>query len=304
MAATFPTHDSPVLRQEAFRLAQATAGKLRLAPCRGWRTVAGGNFQDATGGDSLEFHEHREYLPGDDPRHLDWQAYARTDRLILKVYRTEASPLIDLVIDGSASMTAFADKSRLVLATLYTLLLLAGESGRGLRIGCWGHRDPSANGSLQPLSSASILNFSAPAFVARGRPAPDFSNWPFRRRSLRIFLTDGLYPGDPLSWLGPLGNGGAAAFVLLLHASAELQPSWRGVVHFREVEHAQEITQAVDQTFLEEYQHSWQRHFSLWRQQARRSGVQLLFLAGGLPFWQTLATVGRQSGLLTDRAGR
>ncbi len=304
MPAAPPQHDTPALRQEAWLCAREAASKLRLSPWRGWRTLAGGYFPEATGGDSLEFQDHREYLPGDDPRHLDWTAYARTDRLILKVYRSEASPLIDLIIDGSASMTAFVDKARLVLSALFTFVLLAKESGRGLCIGCWGRRYPAAPVDLHPLSSAAILHGNAPAFIAQGRHSPDFTNWFFRRRSLRIFLTDGLYPGDPLSWLRPLRQGGAASFVLLLHARAEVRPEWRGMLQFRDAEDAEGLTQAVDQNFLEDYQRSWQRHFSLWRQQAGRAGVQLLFLTDGQPFWQTLAAAGVPSGLLTTHTDR
>ena len=38
-------------------------------------------------GSSLEFQEHREYQPGDDLRHLDWAAYGRSDRLVVKRFR-------------------------------------------------------------------------------------------------------------------------------------------------------------------------------------------------------------------------
>ena len=55
-------------------------------------------------GSSLDFMEHRDYMPGDDLRRLDWNVYARTDRLAVKLYREEVNPRMDLLIDGSASM--------------------------------------------------------------------------------------------------------------------------------------------------------------------------------------------------------
>jgi uncharacterized protein (DUF58 family) len=55
-------------------------------------------------GSSLEFKEHREYMPGDDLRRIDWSAYARSDRLHVMLYREEVSPHVDLLLDGSASM--------------------------------------------------------------------------------------------------------------------------------------------------------------------------------------------------------
>ena len=37
-------------------------------------------------GESMEFMDHREYQPGDDLRRLDWAAYARSDKMIVKLY--------------------------------------------------------------------------------------------------------------------------------------------------------------------------------------------------------------------------
>ena len=48
--------------------------------------------------------DHREYQPGDDLRRLDWAAYARSDKMIVKLYRQEVCPHLDVVIDGSRSM--------------------------------------------------------------------------------------------------------------------------------------------------------------------------------------------------------
>src|ERR1041385_5074247 len=55
-------------------------------------------------GFSVEFSEHREYVPGDELRHLDWQAYARSDRYYIKLYEQETNLRATLVLDTSASM--------------------------------------------------------------------------------------------------------------------------------------------------------------------------------------------------------
>jgi len=55
-------------------------------------------------GFSVEFSEHREYTPGDDTRHLDWIAYARTDRYYIKQYEQETNLRAYLLLDASASM--------------------------------------------------------------------------------------------------------------------------------------------------------------------------------------------------------
>ena len=55
-------------------------------------------------GFSTDFAEHRQYMPGDDLRHLDWKLLARTDRLYIKKYEGDTNSQIHLLVDASASM--------------------------------------------------------------------------------------------------------------------------------------------------------------------------------------------------------
>ena len=55
-------------------------------------------------GVSVEFTEYRPYSQGDDPRGIDWNVYARTDRHYLKKYRGETNTELYLIVDASASM--------------------------------------------------------------------------------------------------------------------------------------------------------------------------------------------------------
>lgn len=55
-------------------------------------------------GFSVEFAEHREYVPGDDLRFLDWKVYGKTDRLYLKRYEEETNLEAHLLVDVSESM--------------------------------------------------------------------------------------------------------------------------------------------------------------------------------------------------------
>jgi uncharacterized protein (DUF58 family) len=55
-------------------------------------------------GFSVEFTQHREYVPGDDTRHLDWKVLGRTDRYYLKQYEQETNYVAHLLLDGSQSM--------------------------------------------------------------------------------------------------------------------------------------------------------------------------------------------------------
>ncbi len=55
-------------------------------------------------GFSQEFAEYRSYSPGDDLRHVDWNVFARTERMYLKRYRGETNSQLTLMVDSSASM--------------------------------------------------------------------------------------------------------------------------------------------------------------------------------------------------------
>ena len=55
-------------------------------------------------GQSIEFLQHRQYVPGDDLRHVDWQVWARQDRLYIKQYEEDTNLRCQLLIDVSGSM--------------------------------------------------------------------------------------------------------------------------------------------------------------------------------------------------------
>src|SRR5262249_37228121 len=55
-------------------------------------------------GFSVEFAQHREYVPGDDIRHVDWKVYGRTGRFFLKQYEEETNLVCWLLVDVSESM--------------------------------------------------------------------------------------------------------------------------------------------------------------------------------------------------------
>jgi uncharacterized protein (DUF58 family) len=55
-------------------------------------------------GISVEFAQHRQYVPGDDVRHVDWKVLARTDKVYLKQYKEETNLQLICVVDASESM--------------------------------------------------------------------------------------------------------------------------------------------------------------------------------------------------------
>ena len=85
-------------------------------------------------GVAIEFAQHREYVPGDDTRHLDWKVLGRCDRYYIKQYEQETNYVAHLLVDGSESMqygsgkiTKF-DYARKVAACLAYLILLQRDA--------------------------------------------------------------------------------------------------------------------------------------------------------------------------------
>lgn len=64
-------------------------------------------------GFSVEFAEHREYLPGDDLRYVDWKVFGKSDRIFLKQYEEETNFACHLLVDVSDSMRYRSDSASL-----------------------------------------------------------------------------------------------------------------------------------------------------------------------------------------------
>jgi uncharacterized protein (DUF58 family) len=62
-------------------------------------------------GFSVEFAEHREYVPGDDLRYVDWKVFGKSDRYYLKQYDEETNFVCHLLVDTSESMSYKSDRA-------------------------------------------------------------------------------------------------------------------------------------------------------------------------------------------------
>ena len=127
MTETRPTH-----------IDRDTARRLSMLTLRAQQTVDGmlsGQHRSPHRGASVVFVEHRDYRPGDDPRTLDWRAFARTDRHVVKRFEQESQLRALLALDCSGSMAyqgddgvAKADHAATLLAALASLLLRQGDA--------------------------------------------------------------------------------------------------------------------------------------------------------------------------------
>ncbi|MGJ8657430.1 MAG: DUF58 domain-containing protein [Akkermansiaceae bacterium] len=76
-----------------------------------------GRHRSKQRGSSTEFHEYRQYTPGDDPSMVDWRVFARSDRHYLKTFEQETNLECTIFVDSSASM-GFQDKAKAKLNKL------------------------------------------------------------------------------------------------------------------------------------------------------------------------------------------
>lgn len=90
-------------------------------------------------GHSVDFADHRPYVPGDDLRHLDWKVLGRRDRLVLKRYEAETDLGCTVVVDGSGSMAYQGPDSPLskyryaaILAASLSYLVIHQQDRAGL----------------------------------------------------------------------------------------------------------------------------------------------------------------------------
>src|SRR6202042_2670747 len=92
---------APLLTAELLRRLE----QFQLLAARRAKSTARGERRSKARGQSVEFADHRNYVAGDDFRHLDWNLYGRLDRLFLKLYEEERELPVRIFLDASESMT-------------------------------------------------------------------------------------------------------------------------------------------------------------------------------------------------------
>lgn len=156
-------------------------------------------------GSSVEFVEHRQYYPGDEIRHIDWRAYAKTGKFYVKEYEEETNLRCHLLVDCSGSMAYHGktlskyDYARQLAAAL-AYLLLAQRDACGLMTFHTAVAD-RYEPSTQPLTYQHIAQL-----LAGRRPGAETSlakvieqiHPTIKRRSLIVLMSDCFDQLDPL----------------------------------------------------------------------------------------------------------
>ncbi|HBN78381.1 MAG TPA: hypothetical protein DD473_21730 [Planctomycetaceae bacterium] len=196
-------------------------------------------------GSSLEFQEYREYLPGDDLRHVDWNAYARTDALMVRLFREEISPRTEIVMDASLSMTTqnhVKEKVSLQLTSLFAQLTSRLGGQPSIRVLNSAH--PPLKLDMNSLSRSSSISFDGTQSLSELLSENALS---FKPQSVRIIISDFLFPHDPDHLLKRLSARASSLWLIQVLADWERNPqpmSGRRLIDVENNHHADMVISA------------------------------------------------------------
>jgi len=263
----------PAMLRECHARARGWAGLFRL-PLRQrvWRGGSG-DFMGRGTGSSLDFQDHRAYAPGDDPRHINWQAYARTGQYSMKLFREEVRPLIDIVLDVSRSMLFTAEKAARVIELFYFAVEGAMRAGTAPAVtavsGGW-HRTLPRESVMGHRWGDELPNGPQPAAAP-----PDIARVPLRAQSLRIFISDLLFAGEPERFTAVLSARQGRPVIFAPYCQAESDPDWDGNMEFIDAEALSHHPRRVEPALLRRYREAYARHFDLWKAASQRHGLAM-----------------------------
>ena len=197
-------------------------------------------------GFSVEFAEHRQYMPGDEIRYIDWKVYGKSDRYYIKKFEEETNLRAYILLDISASMNYKYDEKSLTkfeygcyLAASLAYLMLKQRDSVGLAL-----FDTHIREYIPPRGAATHLN-AIITVLENAQPGNEtsisviFNELAKRivRRGLIIVISDLLdEPSEVLSAIKHLRHRKHEVIVLHLLDKAELTFPFEGPVVFRDME--------------------------------------------------------------------
>lgn len=253
---------------EAFQLAELYRLGLTEPPTRG----AAGDRLGRTTGSSLEFQDRRAYVAGDDVRHIDWRAYARTDQLMVRQYREEILPRLDLLVDCSLSMDAVPGKAQATIDLVTILTLACQASGYSVRVIAMGERpEPIPFERLQveglEFKSRQELAVSVDQAMPLLRPG-----------TIRVLLSDFLSPHDASALVRPIAaSAGGVALIQLLGAS-DAEPEEGRAMRLTDSETGHFLDLVLDRRTVEGYRERLGRLEDALQTECRRAGGRFISL--------------------------
>lgn len=250
-----PNDLDPTVFDEGFLRQLERLGLLMKQPARGG--LKGGR-RSTKHGQSVEFSDYRDYALGDDLRQLDWNVYARLERLFVKLFVEEEDVTVTLLVDASPSM-AFGRPEKLLFAKRAAAALgyiaLAGEdrvvvaslAGRVSR------RQASLRGSGRVFRLLSLLSGIHPAegptdLLAAVRHA----GATLAGRGVVVLLSDLLDPAADRA-VRELAAQGSELTVLHILSPQELDPPLQGDLRLVDAETGEGVDITADLATIDAY---------------------------------------------------
>jgi uncharacterized protein (DUF58 family) len=278
--AFLPSEVDPTVFDESFLRQLERLLLLMRSPVRGG--LKGGR-RSVKRGQSVEFADYRDYTLGDDLRQLDWNVYARLERLFVKLFIEEEDVTVSLLVDASASMaTGRPDKlvfaKRAAAALGYIALasedrvVVSALAGRSAR------RRSALRGSGRVFRLLSDLSAIEPAvgptdLVAASRHAAA----QLHGRGVIVLLSDLLDPAADRV-IRELAATGSELIVMHVLAPDELDPSLDGDLRLVDAETGDRVDITADLTTIDAYRTrlaAWKSDFADIAAKRRASYVDL-----------------------------
>jgi uncharacterized protein (DUF58 family) len=251
------------------------AASVRLAMPRTPLRGRSGERLGAGAGSSLEFQDYRPYAPGDDLRHVDWAAYARSELLTIRLYREEVAPRIDLLLDVSRSMAVTPQKHRAFGELAGVIACACVSTVADTRV------IATAAAAPEPLRIPEeierYLGCDAPISALEG------GHLPFRRRSVRVVVSDFLFPHDADSLVSRLARDAAWLALVQLNLADEADPDVEGGRRLVDVEGSGELDLVIDDAAVRDYRARFSRLRLGLSKAARRVGAPFAQVVAGRP---------------------
>jgi len=254
-------------------------------------------------GRSVEFADYRQYAVGDDLRFLDWNLYARLDRLFLKLFLEEEDLHVYLLVDTSASM-GYGEPSKLHYARQVTAALayIALANYDRVILGAFVETGLETLGPLRGKHQVlRLLRFLAD-LEADGPTVlePVFKQFALthKRKGVVVLISDFL---DKTGYEDALRYFIAAnqdVFVLHVLAEEELEPTLIGDLRLVDVEDADQTEITVSTPLLKAYRRTLEGFIAGLKTYVGRRGMNYLLAPTSVPFDVLVLDYLRRRGLV------
>jgi uncharacterized protein (DUF58 family) len=249
-----------------------------------------GLHRSPTFGFSQEFAEYQQYNEGDDLRHVDWNVFARTEKIYLKRFRGETNMQLLILLDASASMSYGSGKVRKIDYARYIAASLAYLSSQQRDAAGLIVFDQDVTTYIQPSTRQSQLMRLLHAIeLAHGGTRTDFAK-PFahflqflKRRGIVVVLSD--FYDDPekiVKSIEPLRYRGNEVVLFHILDPNEIEPKFRDPVLLEDVEDATAMEVSPEYA-RGEYRAKIDQHIHALQEKAQRAGLEYVFMNTAKP---------------------